>query len=726
MSLIALPRLYFAGHASWNPSTFNNNDNLPTYDAANVRLNAPYLYEQGVYSPQQFAKWAITTTYDPSADEYLPPAEWNYYGDMIWGFVSPEWPQIEDGKVFDRPAGGTTVTGWTDRTGAWQPLGGAWGAAQVAVNPGPVVQAKMCDINPACFWSTQLFADRLQVGSEAAGVGFNGAISRRMCTRFPNLQNNYNLDQQLIIAGNMIAVWQFCLPREDLQFHGGPDDKVTAALHAALAEPEVAGLMVRFSAFETLYFNGDVFRAVGGTPAERLSGRMKLMADLYAQYADEKAAFDAGKRVDAPPPPINRAYSRAIGWIGTWRHGELQSEPEGRLLIAGAALTGQQPIAVAPKKLPKGTDALPLGPMLVEAAIEGDDVRRLSLDTMVTFPKLQLGGPIANYGAIGVRLVGDDGTTHKIATLPADAYGRDALLRSAGVIDVPLAPGVLSASTWFGGDLQLTLFADARKPQIGLNEQAFTARTDDRGVYVEQPGTGQFARPPSLLDVRVQHRGRAPAPGTQLVVAQYDAGWTRSGGEGGAPMAHLIANPALHPVDLGRGTISVRVVPALSAHAEAQLAVNGIMPGFPNLALLALPPDAAVPTLAESIGGTEVVDVPYTVVRVLPFHDQMAIAFEQWLATGPDSAQVDARIYLEVFETWARLFPVMGFLRNPLVFRSWRGPIMEVTDPAEFERSRYMPVNRCLSAGQRRMLELWDAWLSGGPRTKPRGLQKRV
>ena len=74
MSAIARPRLYFRGHTWWDPSTFNNNDNFPTYDAANVRLNMPYLYTQGVYAPEQFRRWAITSSSPPSIQITPHPA----------------------------------------------------------------------------------------------------------------------------------------------------------------------------------------------------------------------------------------------------------------------------------------------------------------------------------------------------------------------------------------------------------------------------------------------------------------------------------------------------------------------------------------------------------------------------------------------------------------------------------------------------------------------------
>ena len=39
MGLADLPRLYFNGFNFWSPSTFNNNDDYPTYDVPHLRLD---------------------------------------------------------------------------------------------------------------------------------------------------------------------------------------------------------------------------------------------------------------------------------------------------------------------------------------------------------------------------------------------------------------------------------------------------------------------------------------------------------------------------------------------------------------------------------------------------------------------------------------------------------------------------------------------------------------
>ena len=91
----------------------------------------------------------------------------------------------------------------------------------------------------------------------------------------------------------------------------------------------------------------------------------------------------------------------------------------------------------------------------------------------------------------------------------------------------------------------------------------------------------------------------------------------------------------------------------------------------------------------------------------------MTAAYENWLRTGPSVDLATQRIFNSVFRTFFLMYPAMRFLSDPLQFQAWRGPICALTDPARFETAAYMPVTRALSAGQRRMLELWNTYVDG-------------
>ena len=64
-------------------------------------------------------------------------------------------------------------------------------------------------------------------------------------------------------------------------------------------------------------------------------------------------------------------------------------------------------------------------------------------------------------------------------------------------------------------------FADpAGATQPGLEEADYTAETDDRGVYVNEPGAPWSPADPAI-DVEVRFRGKRPPAGTRLQIAQY-------------------------------------------------------------------------------------------------------------------------------------------------------------------------------------------------------------
>jgi hypothetical protein len=145
--------------------------------------------------------------------------------------------------------------------------------------------------------------------------------------------------------------------------------------------------------------------------------------------------------------------------------------------------------------------------------------------------------------------------------------------------------------------------------------------------------------------------------------------------------------------------------------ATVAVSVRAIRPGFPILVFDPLAPGTALASPPPKVGG--VCTAFYSVVRVLPFHNEAAQDFHEWLKTGPTADLVTQRVFDEVFCTYFSMYPVMRFIRDPLQFQAWRGRILEATDPGLFNSAKYMPVTRSLSAGQRRMLELWDSYLNG-------------
>lgn len=445
---------------------------LPTYDLDPDLPNWTYLHAQGIESGDQFSRWLITPTlflnYDSNHPEQLvtspkpvtlPPAEWSYYGGNQCGFVTAGAPQIE--PPFYKPPALTQVTGYTSSAGQLVQSGDPWLAQPLQFNQDSGSAAKLVDVNPQSFWSSQIFADSFALGGP--GLGFSAPVAHRLHARWQHKPYNYNVDGGLMIAGQFSTVFQTCFAKDQITFALG-GSQVGAELQQALEAPDVAGLMLRFVSYDTLYFQGSVFQGDPANPdadPDKRFLRMTQLAELYQQYTEELAAYKAGRRTTAPTRPINRAYSRVVGWIGLWKQGELISAPGGRVLL-GLVQAGQQvPAALAPqtvqaKDLPQqephdwyaddhNQAAVALGTTFVEVQTSGDQVERISVDLGAAIPGYQSNSDAkAVFGQIQLALGLPDGqggaTITPIANLADDsdgaAYGAQ-YIQTAGVVDTP-------------------------------------------------------------------------------------------------------------------------------------------------------------------------------------------------------------------------------------------------------------------------------------------------
>jgi hypothetical protein len=723
MGLIHLPRAYFNGYTYWNPSTFNNNDYQPTYDAADARLNWPWLERHGVHSDAEIDRYAVQRGIIPTPNEVeipqespnYPPAEWNYYGNNTCGFVGPDEPIIEGPENFSKPAVSTVVTGFTDESGAYVDKNDPWIGLPLRMNSGTVA-AKLVDVDPVCVWSSQIFVDRFSLGA-AAGSGFVGETAGRAHSRWFYLGRNLNQDERVFIAGRFAAVFQIGLPTASITFFDAqpPARSAAAQLHAALCRPGIQGILVRFTCYLTLYFQGAAFKDVA--PPETFS----VMTKLYRDYAAELERYQTGARAAPPPQPINRAYSKTVGWIGPWADGELRSMSGGRLLL--------QPTPVAP--LQSGLSKVPLGPAAVEYAVDPqtDNVTRLAIDLASTIPELDSTATKVDFGTMHVGLVPLDGsgTPLGLATIPySGGYDKPAYERTAGVVDIPAARLEARVTARELQNNLLALWFDPSQP--ALVEAPFVAQTEQRGVYVDEPDAPWATTPDWYpIAVQVRHLGGKPPAGTLLCVAQYSPsasfrplGWSVvSQDPGNAAQSPYVE---LRGEVVGRGMVGrgdgYIVVPV--PHVDdgkpftmVQVAVKAIRPGFPIIAFYPLAPNAPVSPPPASVMGDAWCRAFYCVVRVLPFRNGTAEEFHEWLKTGPTADLVTQRVFDEVFRTYFLMFPVMRFIKDPLAFQAWRGRILETTDPRLFETAGFMPVTRELSAGQRRMLVLWNSYLNG-------------
>jgi hypothetical protein len=716
MGLLQLPRIYFKGYTHWNPSTFNNNDFQPTYDAANARLNWTWLERHGAHTPAAIDRYAVQPGVIPTANEVeipqgnpnFPPAEWNYYGGNSCGFVGSDEPVIEWPAMFSRPAVNTTVSGFTDASGAYDDRKDPWIGLQPRMNANTVA-AKLVDVDPVCVWSSQIFVDTFSLGAPSNGRGFTGATAGRAHSRWFNIHRNLNDDKKVFIAGSFAAVFQIGLPADSITFFDlqPSSGSVASQLRAALDKPGIQGLLVRFTTYLTIYFQGKAF--------EQTDNPYSVITGLYSEYATAVERYRAGTQAEPPAPPVNRAYSRTIGWIGPWADHELRSMPGGRLL---STATWTSPLR-------SGLPPTLLGPAVIECGVDPSTqtVTGLSIDLGSTVPELDSTAAKVDFGTMYIGLMPRDKfrTPVAIASIQyAGGYDQPSYERTAGVLDIPatsfLAPVVPS-------DLQDKRFAvwfDPSKPS--LEEAPFTAQTDARGIYVDEPNATWDSPDRYRISIQVRYLDGKPPRGTRLCVVQYSpnrplrpTGWSIISASPDNPAQSAYVELTGDSVAGGDGYIVLPVpyVEDGSPFGVVEVSVKGIRPGFPIIAFYPIAPDDAISPPPPSVDSDGVCRAFFCVVRVLPFHNRLALDFLDWLKTAPTADLVTQRVFDQVFRTYFLVYPVMRFIRDPLQFQAWRGRIVELTDPKLFETASFMPVTRELSSGQRRMLMLWNYYLDG-------------
>lgn len=717
MGLADLPRAYFRGFTYWNPSTMNNNDYQPTYDPATATLTWPWLERHGVVAQQDFDRFATQPGVLPLGNDVInaatpaaPPALWNFYGDNSCGFVQPDEPVIEWPVKFGKPPGETKVIAYTDTAGDRIGAGDPWIGLPVVLNAG-TDPAKLVDVDPVCPWSSQIFVDSFRLGNGAEAPGFAGATAGRAHARWVFLERNTSND--VIIAGVGSAMWQIALPTEDLRF-GGPapaPGSLADQLQAALRQSHVRGVMIRFVTYHTVYFQGDAFPT-------RQEADWSIITRLYAEYASELARYERGELTSLPPRPVNRAYSNVVGWIAPWTIRDMRSAPAGRILHAGHPI---RPV--------NSTTAQSIGPAALEYqadAANPDRISRVSIDLGTTIPERNGALDKIDFGTMQLALVPAGGAPKPFAEVPyTDGYDKAAYEAGSGVVDIPARRFLAPVSAADMADHIVVRFVDPADgtTQVGLEEADYTAETDDRGVYVNEPGAPWSPSPPDpTLEVEVRFRGESPPRGTRLQIAQYapdEPGFNEGGWELVSDSAPRAQTPYA-TLDAGGSVIDGAYVTVAVPDSTVTIRVSGLRPGPPVLRFAPVAPDGPDPTPPHAVTVVAVTQEFFANVRVLPFHNAMAAAYDNWLRTGPSVDLATQRIFDSVFRTFFLMYPAMRFLSDPLQFQVWRGRICAATDPARFDAAAYMPVTRALSAGQRRMLELWNTYVDGTVPSTPR------
>jgi hypothetical protein len=302
--------------------------------------------------------------------------------------------------------------------------------------------------------------------------------------------------------------------------------------------------MLRMVAYDTRYFNGPYFGAQG---ANQFPAMLKIR-NLYVQYFNDLELYRKGLLQDPPPPPCNRAYSRLVGWLGVWDHGDLETIPGGRMLLP-AIIPNQQPGLPMPQPLqPQAVvgsgSGYPFGPATVE---RDADFTRITVDLCSTIPELDSTGRIAPFGPIELGIEVEGTYQHLVTVVPDSGAFEADYRRTAGLIDIastalaPVDGQPLTASQYDSNPLVLkatsyTFDKDASpsewtaKKVVALTENPLNAQTNTRGMYVDEPDALKPG-PTSTFTVEVRDFGASPRAQTGLVVSQYDEAFAALSGD---------------------------------------------------------------------------------------------------------------------------------------------------------------------------------------------------
>ncbi len=250
-----------------------------------------------------------------------------------------------------------------------------------------------------------------------------------------------------------------------------------------------------------------------------------------------------------------------------------------------------------------------------------------------------------------------------------------------------------------------------------LQEADTTAQTDTRGMYAEQPGApadGNAQSPgpgmPSVAPtctVHVRYRGMAPKdfpwptkPTLRLCWSSYDAQLNPitppDHGHMEVRYRDASGNWALFPYAPEQaisvpsdGNVEVQVISKGGAPSDSGGAI-------PNLVFLPWAQSqgayvGAPFVSSDGVGG--IGSAFYAVVCCLPWHNDFADAFDEWLAKEmPQVAEVNDAVFKEVFENYLVAFPTIDFIANPHQFQEWRGRSLALTDPELFDQASYMSI----------------------------------
>jgi hypothetical protein len=713
MSVLAFPRLYFNGTMQWNVDTTNNNDYVPVYDAADAALDWAYLATmEPPITPSNFQEafrpWVVKPTSDscPPSSPGQPnqdncnddptchmASRWNYYGNQGCSFVQYQ--------------NYVTVT-----------TGGALAYNQPAAADDPIlnqpvsISGRLVDINPVSPFCSQIYFNSINAGSSQTFIG--GPQYQRMYSR--SFLAPRNISSDLIIAGAVGTIFQTTIPTSSVKSGNGGSSPLLTALLQAIQAQGASGLMIRMSAYNTLYYQNGIFNGTTQQPRT---------CDELTQMYQSGQVF------------TNPAYSRIVGVIGVWNDGELSTAPGGRMLVPNATVKPPSAVqAAAPQVKVEGharvlfdaapaagadvqpPAALPLGAIQAEVNASSGIV---SLDFLNAVPEYTAGGTKFDYGSFDVGAQMPDGSFNVIGSFGSNQYDQSAYEANGGLVDVPFASGVTASDVtqWAAKGL----LALRNQGQIVSLELPLTVQTDDRGIYLDECRV-------QTITLQVLYKGEPAPAGTQVALAQYypwplivaTGEWVLfgttppSGGDGPfcnvTPAQPYLSFPGGNTVTLGsNGTATVKITP--------QAAGFPIVAFYPYLAGAPAPQIQPQVTFSFVNYGTYTIGTAFfTTVRALPFDNALVEQFvDCWNATGSYTGQPQYNedaiwqfIYNNIFYIYDMLYPAMDQiipLGNQQKVQANIGVILQRISETIVDTTGFMPVTREMSAAKRLILDTW-------------------
>ena len=470
----------------------------------------------------------------------------------------------------------------------------------------------LVDLEPYGSLSSQLFFDSMLFGT-VGGYCIQLPRTSRITARQINFYRNTS--GVTAIAGSASVVWTTSFAKTSGLRINALNSALLNRLKQALERDDVLGLTIRFNAYRTIYYNNAT-----------LTSRSPAMMKEAQQLAE--------KIVGGGFQP-NPARSRIVGVLGLWRADEPVHEPGDRALVLSRSNCN-------------------VGPASARC-----NPTSLVIDLSNSVPEVDAALTKQNLGTLSILAVDQSGgLQHLLGSIPYSSYDRQAYEASAGIVTVPLAPGM--AERIVRQDLNLRI-NDAQGPL--LQELPLRAIPLAPNFYMDQATT-------NTASFRVYRHGTPVGSGVNFQLKQMSADGSRV--EKDIPMT----------TD-GEG-IARLPLPAADAGITAYRA------NFPQQPELRPSPS---PDEIKSLLDT------YMYVRALPVSAAIAALPPTW-----------PNVYKYVLSNWNAMAPCMdNWLRldDPEQIRTHAAILKRLTDPNAFEHFRYMPITRDMTGAMRALLYAW-------------------